>query len=179
MRYDHLAMRAQHLGRALAAFAITLGAGCINYGDPDMAPSASSASSANDDDCDERCDAKAKGCGATQDFADEHCSTFCMGANANDIDCLEAATCLELGHALQTGSDICGEEAPACIAVSSAGCDPLAGITCCDGATCESATGRCCLPANQPALSCTSNGQCCGNATCQVDRNDLSHRFCQ
>jgi hypothetical protein len=175
----NLSMKRHLLSPALALLGAAFGNACVDWGDPDAAP-ATSASTNDRDDCRERCDAKAKGCGATDDFAEMHCSTFCGGATPMEVDCLEAATCGEIGVAFQTGTDICeDEEENTCVAVGSAGCDPFAGITCCDLATCEASTGRCCLPANQPHLACTSNGQCCGSATCQVDPNDGSTRYCR
>jgi hypothetical protein len=170
---------ARQLVRALAASALLCGTACIDWGDPEMATTSSASAASEEDDCEERCVTKAKGCGATDELADTSCSSLCP-ADDMELECLEMATCQELGQAFQSGADICGEEEDeACVALGSAGCDPLAGITCCDLATCESATGRCCLPANLPQATCTSNAQCCGNATCQLDPNDGSRRFCQ
>mgnify|MGYP007032565380 CR=1 FL=1 len=175
-------MSVRHLVCSLAVFIAALGGACIDWGDPEMATT-SSASSMDDDDCDDRCGTKAQGCGATEDFADMVCSTFCGTADETSLSCLEEATCQEVALVFQQGADPCGEEADdgnnMCINVGGTGCDPLSGVTCCDQAVCESSTGRCCLPANQPSLACTSNLQCCGNATCQLDPNDASKRWCR
>lgn len=157
---------------------------CIDWGDPNMSTTSSASSTDTDeDDCDDLCAEKAEGCGASEDLAQMHCSTFCAESDAVRLECLEAASCRELSTIFASGGDVCDEAAnddgDMCIEVGAAGCDPLAGVGCCDAATCESSTGRCCLPANQPQLSCTSNGQCCGNATCQVDPNDTSKRYCR
>jgi hypothetical protein len=165
---------------ASAVLVMAVAAACIDWGDPEMA-TASSGSSMNEDDCDDRCMAKAQGCGATEEIADMHCSDFCP-SDEMLLSCLEEATCAEVGLVFQHGAAVCddgSDDGPMCIEVGRLGCDPLAGIACCDMAACETATGRCCLPANQPLLACTSNSQCCGNATCQVDPNDGSKRWCR
>lgn len=62
--------------------------------------------------CDDRCAAKASSCGAPADVSSQGCDYICSSASADQVDCLEEASCDDLSAAFEQGQSFCGIELP-------------------------------------------------------------------
>lgn len=94
------------LALAIGCSSSVTGNGTSSGGDGTSSSGGAQTKRVSSADCSERCQARATQCEATPAQAEEACSTICSSATEDQLDCLAAKSCAELGSA-SSFQDLC------------------------------------------------------------------------